>query len=324
MAGFDDILKSAQWHQSIQKSMGISSQLSEMFKVQDSIAKNLSGLSMASEIAKNMQIHQKMFENPTLSAIQQMSKSLNLQTKFAIPQSTLDALASINRQHEELFGGLRAITEAFKVQSPAIAQINNLNFALSGISGQIAAIAAQQKNWAIIDDYDEVTEQAIEFSESLTDEITEEQQRQFQILLSLIIAFFNKHKTLGKVSFRVINIFLIIAGIHQYYDFLKDKPELATKAEVNQINIKQDSISHFIQILSEQLKQTKDYRITNRECEVKLKPKNKTLAVSKLPKDFEIVVLQVNHKWVLVSFFDPKDNLPQTGWIMKKYLNKPK
>lgn len=45
MAGFDDILKSAQWHQSIQKSMGISSQLSEMFKVQDSIAKNLSGLS---------------------------------------------------------------------------------------------------------------------------------------------------------------------------------------------------------------------------------------------------------------------------------------
>lgn len=324
MAGFDDILKSAQWHQSIQKSMGISSQLSEMFKVQDSIAKNLSGLSMASEIAKNMQIHQKMFENPTLSAIQQMSKSLNLQTKFAIPQSTLDALASINRQHEQLFGGLRAMTEALKIQSPAIAQINNLNFALSGISGQIAAIAAQQKNWAIIDDYDEVTEQAIEFSESLTEEITEEQQRQFQILLSLIIAFFNKHKTLGKVSSSVINIFLIIAGIHQYYDFLKDKPELATKGEVNQINIKQDSIIQFIGAVNEQLKSVKEYRITNRKCEVKLKPKHKTLTVSKLPKDFELVVLHVNHKWVLVSFFDPKDNLPQTGWIMKKYLNKPK
>ena len=321
MAGFDDILKSAQWHQSIQKSMGISSQLSEMFKVQDSIAKNLSGLSMASEIAKNMQIHQKMFENPTLSAIQQMSKSLNLQTKFAIPQSTLDALASINRQHEQLFGGLRAMTEALKVQSPVIAQINNLNFALSGISGQIAAIAAQQKNWAIIDDYEEVTEQAIEFSESLTEEITEEQKRQFQILLKLISAFLKKYGVQGLL---IIDIILRFAGLHQYYDFLQQKPELPTKQEVNQIAIKQDSIIQFIGAVNEQLKSVKEYRITNRECEVKLKPKNKTLTVSKLPKSFELVVLQVNHKWVLVSFFDIKDNLPQTGWVMKKYLNKPK
>ena len=321
MAGFDDILKSAQWHQSIQKSMGISSQLSEMFKVQDSIAKNLSGLSMASEIAKNMQIHQKMFENPTLSAIQQMSKSLNLQTKFAIPQSTLDALASINRQHEQLFGGLRAMTEALKIQSPVIAQINNLNFALSGISGQIAAIAAQQKNWAIIDDYDEVTEQAIEFSESLTEEITEEQKRQFQILLTLVSAFVKKYGVQGLL---IIDIILRFAGLHQYYDFLQQKPELPTKQEVNQIAIKQDSIIQFIGAVNEQLKSVKEYRITNRKCEVKLKPKHKTLTVSKLPKDFELVVLQVNQKWVLVSFFDPKDNLPQTGWIMKKYLNKPK
>jgi hypothetical protein len=321
MAGFDDILKSAQWHQSIQKSMGLSSQLSEMFKVKDSIAKNLSGLSMASEIAKRMQIHQKMFENPTLSAIQEMSKSLNLQTKFAIPQSTLDALASINRQHEQLFGGLRAMTEALKVQSPAITQINNLNFALSGISGQIAAIAAQQKNWAIIDDYEEVTEQAIEFSESLTGEITEDQKRQFQILLTLVSAFVKKYGVQGLL---IIDIILRFAGLHQYYDFLQQKPELPTKQEVNQIAIKQDSIIQFIGAVNEQLKNAREYRITNRECEVKLKPKNKTLTVSKLPKDFELVVLQVNHKWVLVSFFDPKDNLPQTGWIMKKYLNKPK
>jgi len=321
MAGFDDILKSAQWHQSIQKSLGISSQLSEMFKLQDSIAKNLSGLSMASEIAKNMQIHQKMFENPTLSAIQQMSKSLNLQTKFAIPQSTLDAIASINRQHEQLFGGLRAMTEVLKVQSPAIAQINNLNFALSGISGRIAAIAAQHKNWAIIDDYEEVTEQAIEFSESITEEITEEQKRQFQILLTLVSAFVKKYGVQGLL---IIDIILRFAGLHQYYDFLQQKSELPTKQEVNQIAIKQDSIIQFIGAVNEQLKSVKEYRITNRKCEVKLKPKHKTLTVSKLPKDFELVVLQVNQKWVLVSFFDPKDNLPQTGWIMKKYLNKPK
>jgi hypothetical protein len=320
MAGFDDIFKSAQWHQSIQKSLGLSSQLSEMFKAQERITKSLSGISMATELAKSMQQHHRMFENPTLSAIQAMTKGLSLQAKFAIPQTTLDAITSINRQHEQLFGGLRAMTEALRIQSPAIAQINNLNFALSGISGQIASIAAQQRNWTIIDDFEEVTEQAIEFSESLTEEITEEQKRQFQILLTLVATFVKKYGVQGLL---IIDIILRFAGFHQYYDFLQQKPELPTKLEVNQIAIKQDSIIQFISAVNEQLKIAKEYRTTNSECDVKLKPKTKTLTVSKLPKDFELVVLQVNHKWVLVSYFDPKDNLPQTGWIMKKYLDKP-
>jgi hypothetical protein len=308
--------------QNILKSSGLSSQISEALKSQEGIFKSLSGVNMMAEIAKSLQF-QKMFVSPNLSAFEAMSKSISHQLEIAIPQNTIDAIASINRQHEQLFSGIGGMTEALKIQSPAFTQIKNLNFALSRISGQIAALATQQRNWAVIDDYEEITGQAIEFSESLTEEVTEEQKRQFQILLSLIVTFYNNHKTLLKVSLYVINIFLIIPGIHQYYDFLKEKPELATKAEVHQISNKQDSISHFIQILSEQLKQTNDYRITNRHCDVKLKPKTKTLTVSRLPKDFELVVLQVNHKWVLVSFFDPKDNLPQTGWIMKKYLHRP-
>lgn len=320
MTGFDDLIKSAQWHQNIQKSLGLSAQLSEMLKAQNSITKNLSGLSMAAELAKSMQQHQKRFSNPTLSAIEAMSKKISLQAKFSIPQTTLDAIASINRQHEQLFGGLRAMTEALKIQSPTITQINNLNFALSGISGKIAAIAAQQRNWAIIDTFEEVTEQAIEFSESLTEEITEEQKRQFQILLTLVSAFVKKYGIQGLL---IIDIILRCAGLHQYYDFLQQKPELPTKQEVNQIVIKQDSIIQFIGAVNEQLKIAKEYRTTNRQCEVKLKPKTKTFTVTTLPKDFELVVLQVNHKWVFVSYMDPKDNLPQTGWIMKKYLDKP-
>lgn len=319
MAGLNDILKSAQWHQSIQKSLGLSSHISAMLKAQESITNSLSGVNMMAEIAKSMQ-HQKMFANPTLSAIEAMSKSISLQSKFAIPQTTIDAINSINRQHEQLFGGLRAMTEALRIQSPAIAQINNLNFALSGISGQIAAIAAQQRNWTIIDDFEEVTEQAIEFSESLTEEVTEEQKRQFQVLLTLVSAFVKKYGVQGLL---IIDIILRFAGLHQYYDFLQQKPELPTKQEVNQIAIKQDSIIQFIEAVNEELKNAKEYRVTKRQCDVKLKPKTKTLTVSKLPKDFELVVLQVHHKWVLVSYFDPKDNLPQTGWIMKKYLDKP-
>jgi len=324
MVGLDDILKSAQLSHNIQESLRLSSQISELLKAKKSPTKGFGGVSMIPEIAKIMQ-HQKMFANPTLSAVEALTSSISFHSKFTIPQATLDAITSINRQHEQLFGGIRAMTEALKIQSPALAQINNLRFALSGISAQIAAIAAQQKNWTIIDDFEQATEQAIDFTEALTEQITEEQQRQFQILITLVFSFLKKHKTLGVSALLLIDIILRFAGIHQYYDFLKVKPELPTKTEVNQISIKQDSVLHFIHLVDEQLKQTDEYRnrITNQTCEVKVKPKSKSLTIAKIPKNFEVIVIQIQHKWVYVSYYDLTDNLPQTGWILKKYLDKP-
>lgn len=364
MAGFDDILKSVQWQQNIQKSLGLSSQLSEIFKAhekmtssfsglnaitdlaksfqqqqktmqslsgismlseltksmqqQDRLMKSLSGVNMLSDIAKSMQMP-KTALSPTFSAFDVITKSMK-HSNFGIPQSTFDAITSINRQHEQLYGNLRSITDALKIQSPAIAQINSLNFALSGISGQIAALAAEQKNWTIIEDFEEVTEQAIEFSESLTEEVTEEQQRQFQILLTLITTFINKHTQKGIYTIRFLEVILLF---YTYYGIFFPKSELAEKENIRQIDVKLDTVTHYISLVNEQLKQAKEYRITNRVCEVKLKPKSKSLTLTKLPKDLEVIVIQIHHKWILVSYFDPKDNLPQTGWIMKKYLNKP-
>jgi hypothetical protein len=369
MTGLDDIFKSPQWIGSIQN---FSELKNELAKTLVGVSKSVSGESMLTEIAKNMEKHHKMFLiDPSLPAIDAMPKSmeqyhkmfvtdhslpvidampksmeeyhkmfvidhsrlainampksLNLQAKFTIPQATIDAIASINRQHEQSFAAIRsAMEEALKIQSSAIAQIQNLSFALSGISGKIAAIAAQERNWSIIDDFEEVSKQAIEFSEILTKEptkeATEEHKKQFEILFTLVSTFVKKYGVLGLL---IIDIILRFADMHQYYDFLQQKPELATEEELHKIATKQDSIRQLIGAVNEQLKIAKEYRITNQGCEVMLKPKTKTLIVSKLPKDFELIVLQVNHKWILVSYYDPKDNLPQTGWILKKYLNKP-
>jgi len=162
MERFNNIIKSTQWLQSKQKSWESSLLISEIFKQSQRL--NL-GFSY-----------------------------LDFERKFAIPQTTLYTFSSINRQHEQIFGGMSAMTKALKIQSPTLAQINNLKFALSGISGQIVALAVHQRNWTIIDDFEKVTEQVIEFSESLVEDVTEEQKIQFQILLSSIVVFVNKHK----------------------------------------------------------------------------------------------------------------------------------
>ncbi len=319
MVGLEEVLKGAGWQKSIQKSIGLTSQISEMMKAQEMIRKNFSGLGMISEITKIMQ-HQKVLAGPLLEAGR---NSLAFQARLSIPNTALEAITSINRQHEQLFGSMRTMTEAIKFQSPMLAHVKNLQSALTGISGQIALIAAQSRNWTIVTDFEQVTEQTIEFSETLTEEITPEQQKQFQIILASVISFYQKNKKVGIWTFRVIEVFLLFAALHQYFDFLKDKPQIATKVEVDKISMTQDSIFQFMRLINEQLKKEDEYRITNRDCGVKLKPRSKTLTIAKLPKDFEVVVIQITHKWVYVSYFDADDNLPRTGWVLKKYLDKP-
>lgn len=320
MAGFDDILKSVQWQQSIQKSFGLSSQLSEMFKAQESITRNLSGLSMATELAKSMQKHHRMFENPTLSAIEAMTKGLSLQSKFAIPQTTLDAISSINRQHEQLFGNLRSITEAINKNQAAFNQINSWQFAISGISGQLAAIAASQKKWDLIDDFEEITEEAVSLNERIFDEngVTKEGLNELKAFFQRIEIKVDKIDTDANSLFWKLLTLLgfILAVMGEARNWLP-KPEYATKQEVETV------IQEQFGIYEKKLKEDKEFRITSRVCKVMSKPRLKSLVIEKLPIDFEVTVLQVNHKWVYVTYFSPVDNLPQTGWIMKKYLDKP-
>lgn len=320
MAGFDDILKSAQWHQSIQKSLGLTSQLSEMMKAQERITKSLSGVSMITELAKSMQQHHRMFENPTLSAIEAMTKGLSFQAKFAIPQTTLDAITSINRQHEQLFRNLRSITEALNKNQATFNQINSWQFAISGISGQLAAIAASQKKWDLIDDFEEITEEAVSLNERIFDEngVTKEGLNELKAFFQRIEIKVDKIDADANTLFWKLLTLLsfILAVMGEARNWLP-KPEYATKQEVETV------IKEQFGIYEKKLKEDKEFRITSRVCKVMSKPRLKSLVIEKLPIDFEVTVLQVNHKWVYASYFSPVDNLPQTGWIMKKYLDKP-
>ncbi|MCU0350349.1 MAG: hypothetical protein MUF43_05895 [Flavobacterium sp.] len=320
MAGFDDLLKSVQWQHSIQKSLGLSSQLSEMMKTQERITKSLSGVIMITEIAKSMQQHHKMFENPTLSAIESMTKGLSHQAKFTIPQTTLDAISSINRQHEQLFGNLRSITEAINKKQAAFNQINSWQFAISGISGQLAAIAASQKKWDLIDDFEEITEEAVSLNERIFDEngVTKEGLNELKAFFQRIEIKVDKiDADANSLFWKLLTLLgFILAVMGEARNWLP-KPEYATKQEVETV------IKEQFGIYEKKLKEDKEFRITSRVCKVMSKPRLKSLVIEKLPIDFEVTVLQVNHKWVYVSYFSPVDNLPQTGWILKKYLDKP-
>jgi hypothetical protein len=283
-------------------------------------------LNTISKIAKETHKRYRIIDDDTLSSIQALSKltvpkiAIDTLPNFENTQATVDALKSINKNLKRVFGEYY-LPQSYDSRLNEFPITEELSNALKSISKQVRLMANNQRNWRITKDFKDVSYQTNEFSENLVEDVNEEQEEQFQTLIQLISEFVKEH---GATGLLIIDIILRFAGIHQYYEFLEDKPEFPTKQEVNQISLKQDSVINYINLITEQLNNEKEFRRTNRACEVKLKPKPKTLLLSKLPKDFEVVVIRINHKWAYISYFDPKDNLPQTGWILKKYLNKVK
>ncbi len=356
MTSLDDMIKLAQKSQNIDRGLGISRQLSEIMKAQGRVTNNFSGLSMMTAVAKAMQQkenfaksigsklakslqHQERFRQnlgglslaadlaksiqkqqmafaPSASAIDALTKSM----RYAIPQTTFDAITSINRQHQQLFGNLRSIAEASSKNQSAFAKINNWQFAVSGISGQLASIAATQRKWDLIENFEEITEEAISLNGRIFDNngVTKEGLDDLRAFFQRIEIKVDKIDADANALFWKLLALLsfMLAVMGEARNWLP-KPEYATKQEVESL------IKEQFSVYEKKLKEGKEYRITNRVCFVMSKPRLKSIVIEKLPVAFEVTVLQVHHKWIYVSYFSKKDNLPQTGWIMKKYLDKP-
>ncbi len=246
-----------------------------------------------------------------------ISQSIQKQLNFIIPPKTISVMDSIVNQHKQVWSMANSITNIVN-SGNAFAQMSSLQFALQNITGKITGIATFQQRWDLIDDFQEISNQALAISGNIEDDLalTEEDSKSFQELLTFVYSVIKKHRKVGVYSIIFIDMVLRIASFHQYYDFLKSKPESATKTDL----VKFEEI--LFKALEEKLKSEKEYRITKRICKVHLKPKSKSVVLARLKSDSEVIVLQVTAKWVYISYTDD-DNLSLTGWVMKKYLKVP-
>lgn len=302
--------------QNLRNLSGVSmlTEFSKSIQQQERFTKNLGSVGVLTDLAKSMQ-QQQMALKPTFSTLDALTKPMWL----AIPQATFDAVTSINKQHDQIFGNLRSITEAFAKNQSSFSQINNWQFAISSISGQLASIVAAKRKWDLIDDFKEITDEVVFLNERIFDDngVTNEGLNELKEFFQRIEIKVDKISTdANSLFWKLLTLLgLILAIMGEVRNWLP-KPEYASKQEIDTL------IKNQFSIYEKKLKEHKQFRITNRVCKVMLKPRSNSFIIEKLPINFEVTVLNINHKWIYVSYFSPNDNLPQTGWIMKKYLDR--
>ncbi len=254
--------------------------------------------------------------NPTFTSA--LTRSIALQPKWGYSSKIYDAIYSVNRKYGSLYESL--IHKNIVTDSKLIPQIYSMQYALGALYGDVISTVASQGKWNSLENFEEITSQATAINEQIVNNngITIEIINEIKELIKQLDAKVDKieadiNARLWKVL-AVLGFLLTVVGEVRNY---LPKPNYATKEEV--VSCIQTQFSLFEQ----RLKEKNEYKVINRKTVVKLKPKHKSASIERLPAGFEVTILQDHHKWVYINYKSPKDSLPQTGWILKKYLTNP-
>lgn len=312
MNGLNEILKTANFADKINKQFDAYNSVANMMKSYD-WATQSSAMNMTQALLKGA-----LQNSNLLNSVQAISNMAITRNQFQIPNTAFDVIKSITNQNQQLFEQLNS-SIALSSQLWNSAHVSNLSKAMNSLSAQMAEVASYHKKWDLIDDFDEITEEVV----SINDRIIEEEglsNENFQTLNEFLnrieIKIDNQDKGFSAIFWKLMTLVGLILAITAEIRNWTPKPEYATKEDI------ENTLTKHISNFDKKLKEQKEYRITDRKCKVFLKPKSKSNVIANFEQGFEFVVLNVNHKWIYVSYLNPNDSLPETGWVMKKHTER--
>lgn len=254
---------------------------------------------------------------PNLDYLDDLMATVKFSSIHNISESISDSIGRINIQQREFAAIIDNLKWVDRIGFPKHSYLTGLSDVFSKITTNITAKAIIQEDWEMIEDLDRIgatvlSEIEHQQGQALNLDI-DGQERIYEQLLEL----WHKYKKTGGKIINFLGIIGILMSFHQYADFLKPKEEVATKSDVSALRAQINKQPNNENILS------RVYRVLNTKCVVFLKPTQHSYAIDSLPEAFKVIPLEVNHKWVYISFESPKDGITVSGWILKKYLDKP-
>jgi len=171
-------------------------------------------------------------------------------------------------------------------------------------------------------------EDVVNQAEEITNSIVDHQQigvAELNSIYNLINDLSDKIKSIDKSEFKTFGFWLSLLGIflaiyplvQQKIDSLDINATPATRQQVVDLRNKLIAAYH------DNINVYSPTRLVNRKCKLFLKPRLKSHRLIIVLPNEKLSVINSKGKWVLVTCLD-KDSLPVTGWLLKKYLTKPK
>lgn len=241
---------------------------------------------------------------------------------FRYNKELSNSLAGVASSQLILSSNLKQISQS--IQNSHLNEFNSLEVAIQGITNGYLRESVKSKEWEDIVIVEEVNETMSAVSKNLISKsgyVTQIDLLEFgKIIISDLSNLLKKSKS-ERVKLFIFDLMAIISFILSMHGLYKSSNSITnqdvidiTKKEIDKI--KQDLIKQI------DFKFKNYYKTRVSQTDVKLmfsnKKKSKLLGVVK--KGQQITVIEIRHKWLLISFLDNETGEPKSGFVIKKYF----
>lgn len=285
---------------------------------------------MFEPLSKIMNDQRMMFDN--LKGIGNILKDQSLRNGFnygtrmegyASALKDIYGLQEVLKGPKHMLDDLRML-QGFPKLNDSLADLLAFAKSFQRMNAQIADTITRQKRWEDLEQYQELNEKAGEIIHTaVSGHAASGMLEKFNELIALAKEFIKQNKQHALKIYRFINFVIQVVTLAQCLGPSQHSTNNVVKEDLASVATKEDvaKLTQQMIALRAELEVKPDKRCVLRATRIMFKPSSKTMVVFRPQRDFEVIVLQTNHTWVYVSFINPKLDLPQTGWILKKYLS---
>lgn len=208
----------------------------------------------------------------------------------------------------------------------AAAAIQNVNYARIGGNSLATAIAALQSQQAqglkvFQESFAGIMAGTLKQAFEALDERDERAFEQLEQLIDEKISTLPRNQVTAESLWQFLLMLFITLGLG-LYQIKQDNDSGKTQTEQhNQAMIVMERIANNIQRLFQE-QDLNVYYVAERKVNLKIKPKNNSLTITTLFPNQKTRLVQINHQWIYIEYFDYLEGVPKYGWASKKYLKR--
>lgn len=307
---------------------------------------NLSGLGSITDIAKSL-AHQlepinksNAFTNGNLGllaahaiekqtdfnkfALGGLSSSLN--NIFKHNQSLSNQIAGIATSQLTLSSNLAQIAKS--IDNSHLNKFNSLSVAIQGVSSTYLREFVKNKEWDDLEIVEEINETISSVSETLitkSDSVTGKDLQDLRLSIITDLSDLLAKSNTERVRFFLLDLIAIIGFIltlHGNYQNSSGKTNQdvidSTKLEIEKVK------KELLNKIDYEFKKNHKTRISTTNVNLRFSNNKRSKILGLVKKGQKVTVIEIRHKWILVSYLDIETGEPKSGFVFKKYFKQEK
>ncbi len=303
-------------------------------------ANNINGLATINQIANSYRQSSltdaiikgsQGFNNPYLNKLSSFDKIANSVAIKGLSSSLLEIANRNQSLSEKLLKGFNAqialsnklVDFASKINTPAFQNYNALNVAIAGFSNNYLNTIIKQRDWDNLEDFSDVSERI----ETITDEyassttVTVEYLEAYkESIITELSSVFEKSKS-EKIRQFIIELLTLVSFILAFYSAKVQHDDLSNREVVEYTKKEIDSFKKEISLeIKKEFERLNKTRIARTDVILRNSDKKNSKRLGVVKKGQEVFVLEIRHKWILISYIDDKTKEPKSGYAYKKYF----